>query len=99
MAAEDQRERDQMWKRIDSHGQRLSDIEKGLTEVHSRTEEHSRQLSEVNGVTRELSSAVKDLHASMNQVVGGMKSLRWIGIGLGVLIAIVQIAEAIGSIG
>ena len=99
MTDEDQRERDQLWKRIDAHAQRLTDVEKGLTEVHTRSQEHSRQLSDMSQTTTKLQASIENLQESMNQMVGGMRSLRWIGIGLGVLIAIVQIADAIGSIG
>lgn len=92
MTDENQRERDQMWKRIDQHGKRLGELEQSTVRLETQNTEHSRQLSD-------LAQATLSLNQSMSQLIGGMRSLRWIGIGLGLLIAIVQIADAIGSIG
>lgn len=88
----DERERDKLWQRIDEHAERIGSLEQRAVKVETQGDEHARQMSDLN-------SAVADLKSSMDTMVGGMKSLRWIGIGLGVLIAIIQIADAIGSIG
>lgn len=88
----DERERDQLWKRIDQHAKRLGELEQQAVRLETQNAEHSRQLSD-------LSQATLSLNQSMSQLIGGMRSLRWIGVGLGLLIAIVQIADAIGSIG
>lgn len=93
----DERERDQMWQRIDEHSRRLQDNEQGLVELRARTEEHSRQLSETRTTIDKLNGSIEAVNASLNKMEGGMRSLRWIGIGLGTLIAIVEIVRAIGE--
>lgn len=87
----DERERDQLWKRVDQYGQRIGDLEQRTVKVETQGTEHGRQLSD-------MSMAVREVRSSIDQMNGGMRSLRWIGIVLGVLIAIVQIADAIGTI-
>lgn len=87
-----------MWQRIDEHSRRLQDNEQGLVEIRARTEEHSRQLSEMRASVEKLNSSIEGVNAGLNKMEGGMRSLRWIGIALGALIAIVQIVDAIGKI-
>lgn len=88
----DERERDKLWHRVDDTAQRVGHIEQRVTSVEGKAEEHGRQLSD-------LSQATVDLRGSMDQMVGAMRSLRWIGIGLGALLVMIQILDAIADVG
>jgi len=91
MSDENVRERDKMWQRIDENARRIDGVDKRTVAVEGKVQEHGRQLSD-------MSSGVSDLHQSMNQMIGGMRSLRWVAIGLGALIALIQIADAISGL-
>jgi len=93
----DERERDQLWKRIDSHAKRIEDVERGVTEINVRTQEHARQFSDLTQTTVGLQTSVSDLNKSMNQLVGGIRSLRWIGIALGALLVAIEIFNSINA--
>jgi len=86
-----ERESDKLWHRIDEHSRRVGHLEQRTSQVETRIEEHARSVSD-------LSKAASDLHRDMNQIIGGMRSLRWIGIALGVAIVVIQLFEKISEI-
>ena len=72
----DEHERDKLWHRVEDTARRVGDVEQRVTSVEGKAEEHGRQLCD-------LSQATVDLRGSMDKMVGAMKTLHWIGVGLG----------------
>lgn len=93
----DERERDQLWKRIDDHGKRLNDCEQGLVEVKSRAENNSEMIQTATKSAQRMQESVDALHTDMSQLIGAAKTIKWIGIGLGAILAFIEIGNALGA--
>lgn len=94
MPTEDQRERDQMWKRIDAHGERLNDVEQGLTQVKSSVDEHKRNIDDLVESLRRNEAATNQVHIDLNTMIGQGQAMKKIAVWLSVVLVGIQLIDA-----
>lgn len=97
MPTEDQRERDQMWKRIDANGRQINDLERGLTEVKSNVDEQGRSISDLSSAVQKAEAATNQVHLDMNTLIGQGQAMKRVVMWLSAILVIIQLYDAFAT--
>lgn len=97
MPTEDQRERDQMWKRIDSHGERLNDVEQGLTQMKAQADENGRNIGDLAESLRRTEAATNQVHVDLSTLIGQSRAMKRIVAWLSAILVVIQILDTLSD--